>query len=394
MISGLVIARFISPEDYGIWGVLSLVTTYASFLQLGIINGVNLELPIALGEGKKDKLNKIIATSQCFILISIILLFFIMIIFFGLNNTNLNIKMKYGIIAIVVITMFTFYQDFLTATFRTPKSFLRFSKINLIQAFINFITILLIIYYSYYGLLLKGLFVIIINVILLHFYRPYKVKIEFDKETFIKLLKVGSPIFLLAYLQASAIGFDRVLLAKYSSLSDIGIYSFAYLAFSSLTILSSSIASYIYPTMSHMYAVSKDKNQLWNFVMKNITLVFFGLLIIGCLGFFIVPFIITEFFSQYVNSISVMRILIFAGVFQGSVIGVNVLLSIKKWKLVIIYHLVFILLLLICPMLLIRFWSGSVLNAVAIGVLIANIINFFNAHILVYIGLKVNQDEK
>lgn len=390
MISGLVIARFIAPDDYGIWGLLTLAITYSSFLQLGIINGVNLELPISLGKNNMLDVKRIIGTSQVFISSCLLLLFSASIFYLIINWSSLEEKMLYGIITIILITMCTFYQDFLTATFRTPNSFLQFSKINFFHSFVNLISVALIFYFGYYGLLLKSLIVIVLYVLLLHIYRPIKVKSNFSLDVFIKLVKTGLPIFSLAYIQVLAIGVDRVLLVRYGSMSDVGIYSFAYLAFSSITLMSGSVASYIYPTMTHMFAENRDYYQLSKFIKKNISIVFGGLLIVGSIGYLLVPSLIVNFFPYYIDSIYVMKILIFAGVFQGSVIGVNVLLSMKKWKLMVIYQLIFSILLLCFPVAMIFLWPDNVMHSIAIGVLIANIANFFNAYIIVYFALKVH----
>ena len=81
-----------------------------------------------------------------------------------------------------------------------------------------------------------------------------------------------------------------------------------------------------------------------------------------------------------------MQILFFAGVFNGGVIGVNVLLSIKKWRLVIFYHLFFAILLLVCPFVMMKIYTNK-MEGIAYGVLIANVLNFISAYLLVYIAL-------
>lgn len=382
MLVGLAIARFISPEDYGIWSTLSLLLTYGIILQAGIINGLNLELPLAMGEDNLPKAKNLVSTAQSYIFgcISIV---FIAGLFYILLFPHPDKKYFYGIIAVLLMLGFTFYQDFLTATFRTQQSFRKFSFINLVHATVNLITIALIVYFYYYGLVAKSILVIFIYLVFLHIHRPFKVGLNFDRQIFTKLLKVGMPIFALSYIQAAAISFDRVLLIKYTDTASVGIYSFAYLAFSSITMFSGSIASYIYPTMSENFAKNNDSVQLWNYLRKNMVYVFFGLLGIAILGAMVVPYLIEVFFPAYVDSIAVIRILFFAGVLNGSVIGVNVLLSMKKWRLIVIYHTVFSILLVGCPFVAMHI-SNNKMVGIAYGVLIANLINLISGYFLVY----------
>ena len=129
MLVGLAIAKFVSPEDYGIWGALNLLLTYAIILQLGTINGVNLELPIAMGEKNHEKAKSIIQTSQTYILGCMFVIFVIGILYLLIFGKSLSPKFFWGVAALIVMISFTFYQDFLTATFRTPLSFKKFSYI-------------------------------------------------------------------------------------------------------------------------------------------------------------------------------------------------------------------------------------------------------------------------
>jgi len=393
MLVGLSIAKYITPEDYGIWGSLNLVITYAMVLQLGTINGVNLNLPIAIGEKNNDKAKNIIETSQSYILVCMIIILLLGGAYLMVFGDNLSSKFFWGIFAITFLIALTFYQDFLTATFRTPNSFRKFSFINIVQALVNFLTIGLIVYYSFFGLIFKSVLVIIFYVVLLHFHRPYKVTVKFNLKSWLELVKVGLPIFLLSYIQGSALSFDRILLIKYTNLKDVGIYTFAYLAFSSVTLLSSSVASYIYPTMSHMYAENGSKKQLWKYLKRNITYIFLGLFGLAIMGTIITPYVINIFFNQYSSSVPVMQILFFAGAFNGGVIGVNVLLSMKKWKYILFYHLFFASLLIICPLIFMNLYETKILG-IACGVLVANIINFISAYSLVYLALLKGQNDE
>ncbi|WP_164126616.1 oligosaccharide flippase family protein [Sphingobacterium luzhongxinii] len=394
LLVGFFIARYISKEDFGIWSSLNLIITYSILIQGGVINGLNLELPIALGRRDEHFKNRLLSTSTVYIYFSLFILFVLGIIGYFLYIQSLSYKWRVGYISVTIISIFTIYQDYLTATFRTPESFKRLSKLNFIQSLVNLLTITLIIYYSYYGLVIKSLITMIIYVSLLHIYRPYKVNLRFSKDILLNLLKTGMPIFILAYIQAAAFSFDRVLLIKYFKMEDVGIYSFAYLSFTAITLLSSSLASYIYPTMTYLYAETNDEMKLWSYLKSNVFKIIMALFFLGSIGFFLLPYALEQFFPIYKSSEKCMKILLFAGVFNGSTIGVNVLLSIKKWRLIIIYHLLFSSLLIVLPYTALRYFNESIEN-VAYAILFANIINFFIAYLLVYFGLfRVNQNDK
>lgn len=384
LIVGFVIAKYISPTDLGIWATINLVVTYSLFLQAGLINGLNLELPYAYGKGNDDQAEILAGTVQTFTFFSSVLIFIIGLSYF-IFFPQQDEKIKYGILAITFIIILSYYQNYLLSTLRSKNSFRKLSFIQIVDACVNIGTLIIVAYYSYYGLIIKAVLVILIYVILLHVSRPIKVGLIWNKPAFVKLLKVGLPIFGLAYIQSIASTADKILLLKYSSLTDVGLYSFGFYALSVFTLFSTSIASYIYPRMTYSYGQNNDKLILWSYARK-ITIILFLLQIpLATIGYFIIPIIITAYFPDYILSTVTMQILLFAGVFKGSVVGVNALWSMKSWKYMTIYQILFSFLLVILPYLGIQFASDKLVG-VSVGILVACALNLISGISLTFIA--------
>lgn len=384
---GFVIAKYVLPEDFGIWSTINLAVTYALFLQAGLINGLNLELPFAYGKNQEATANDLAGTVQFFTVISSVIVLIIGLSY-QLFWADSNSKIRYGALAITVVIIFTFYQNYLISTFRSASSFLKLSTIQITEALTNILTLLFVIYFSYYGLLIKAVLVIVTYVTLLHIKRPIKIGLNWNTKTFLNLLKVGLPIFALGYSESVSATFDRIWLLKFSDLSDVGLYSFSLYGLTLFTLFSTSIASYIYPRMTYNYGLKKDKLILWKYV-KKVTIILFSLLIIiAAVGSYLIPLIVPKFFPQYLQSIEPMQILFFAGAFKGSVVGVNVLWSIKSWRHMIIYQLGYSILLISLPYIFIQVLQNKII-AVAIGVLIANFINLFSGFYLSYFATHI-----
>ena len=60
LVTGFLAFRKIDPYLMGIWTAFSVLETYATFMRLGVINGMNRELPFALGEGDREKAIKLL----------------------------------------------------------------------------------------------------------------------------------------------------------------------------------------------------------------------------------------------------------------------------------------------------------------------------------------------
>lgn len=381
LVSGLLIANFIIPSDYGLWNKYYLLLTYLAFLQFGINSGINLELPLSIGRKDFNKVKSIVTSGQYFYLFLTLILAIIGVLYTIFYDFNSQ-KEFFSFLGVWTVLIFTFYQNFLLATFRTNESFRSLAKINFIQSILNLILTILIVYFLIYGLILKSVITIVIYVIFLHYNRPYKVKLNFKWDDFKPLLFSGFPIFILSYFQISALNFDKLIVVKFENDKALGIYSFAYLGFTSITIFSTSLATYIYPKLSEMVGNKTCGIDLWNYIKKVIPKLIFLLIGLALLGSIIGPFLILKFFPNYSESIELLRILLFAGAINGSLIGVNLLLSLKNWKLIIIYYLSFMLITISCQLTFYLILKSMV--SLAVGVLISNIFMVLVGYLLVY----------
>jgi O-antigen/teichoic acid export membrane protein len=382
MVVGFVIAKFIAPNDLGLWTTINLALTYSVFLQAGLINGLNLELPFSYGKGEEEDARTMAGSVQTFTSCSSVLVLIAGVVVFLVSNGQ-SAKVRFGILAITIIIAFSYYQNYLLSTFRSKNSFSKLSIIQFADAFVNILTLLFVVYYSYYGMLIKAVLVVANYVLLLHFTRPIKVKLIWKNAAIFRLLKVGLPIWGLVYLDSFSSTADKLWLLKYTDFTNVGLYSFGLYTLTTFSLLSQSIASYIYPRMTYNYGKNKDRRILWDYV-KNITKVLLGgQLVLAILGYFLIPYIVTGYFPNYKLSISAMQILLFAGVFRGGVIGVNALWSIKSWKYMTIYQIIYSFLLISLPFIGIHLFANKI-NGVAYGILVANFINLFSGLYLTY----------
>ena len=373
MLGSLVIAKFVAPEDLGLWTTINLALIYSGFLQAGLINGINLELPYALGKSEKETADSISGTAQIFVIGYAIVILTISILFV-LFYTEPNLKIKYGVLGIGVIIILTLYHSYLSSTFRSYNLFHKLSYLQIFDALFSIITILFVVYFSYFGIILKLLFSSLFAVSLLHYYRPMKTRLKWNSAVFKTLVKSGLPIFALAYAESICLTADRLWILKYSDMNDLGIYSFAFYAFVSFSMLTASIATYVYPKMTYNYGKYNDKVKLW-VIAKKLTIMMSLLLIpLAAIAYFIIPVMVLDYFPKYASGVSTMQILVISGAIKGISVGSNVLWSIKSWREMIIIKVSSSLLFVGITFFGIQTLSNKI-EGIAVGVLVANVLN-------------------
>ena len=82
MVVGFIVAKFVTPRDFGLWSTLNLALTYSLFMQSGLINGLNRELPYLFGKGEEKEAMRMAGTVQTYTLFLVILTILVSIPFF------------------------------------------------------------------------------------------------------------------------------------------------------------------------------------------------------------------------------------------------------------------------------------------------------------------------
>jgi O-antigen/teichoic acid export membrane protein len=338
IISSIIILAYVGPDQIGIWNTIILFQTYSLFLQAGVMNGLNRELPFYLGRNERNFAESLSATALFYFLIAIGLCAITGVLLFILSDGDSEYFTK-TFIVVIIITLTKFYEDYLTSTYRSDNAFEKLARAYWLRGVFLLISILFVISWGYNGYLLRMVLTSFLFTIFLHRIRPIKVTPSFRKENFLLLLKVGLPIFSLGYLLTVSGTLDRALLVKKAGFVVVGYYSLALMVYNAFKTFPVSLANYIYPKMSYEYGQNNDPKNLSEKSLKINALVFVIMLPIAILGYFVLPEIIPLLFPQYTEGVRAAQILLFAAVFSGATIGVNVLWSMKIWKYVYFHQI-------------------------------------------------------
>jgi O-antigen/teichoic acid export membrane protein len=374
LLSGFLVARFIIPGDLGLWNSLSLATTYGVFLQAGVINGLSRDLPFHLGAEEKEKAEQLAGTAQTYTALGCLCVLLFGGIFL-LTHRARDSTLLLSIIAVTLVTAFTFYQNYLMVTFRSKNSFGNLAKTQFWTALIMVVSVPALYFWQYEGMVLRVVFITGFGVFLLHAIRPMKIELLWNWEAFRVLMKVGLPIFILSYIESTAGTFDKVILLTVGGVEQVGYYSFAMLVWGAFAVIPASLTSYLYPRMTYSFGRDRNPLLLWHAAWKWTIAVISIMLPLAITGWILIPLVVPILFPKYTAGIGAAQVLLFGALFYGAAIGVNALWSMKVWKYMVTYQLASALLRVAGPLAGVKL-SASPLLGVSFGMLAAFAINF------------------
>lgn len=377
MVAGIIVIRWVEPEKIGLWQSLMIAAPYVSFLQFGIMNGLNRELPFLMGAGKEEEGKTLAAAAQAYAIFIALLVFI-----FGLVTIlihwlakGLNFETLLSILGVTLIISLTFYHNYLSVTFRAERAFLNLAKVYLVHFFVIISSVLFVYYKNYVGLIIYYVTCEFVLTMLMHSVRPVRIKPAKNLSALIKLIKTGLPIFGLGYMQQVSKSFTRIFLLYAGGTVSVGLFAPATAIKTAMEMLPKIMAQYLYPKMSYTYGRTNDKRKLWN-VAKKITfsfLIFSSIMAIP--AWFIVPKLIINYFPKYVEGIFAAQLILLSAIFTGSLISVNSLYSVKAFKQMLMLTIVNLVIYFIFPIIFIQFLKP--LEGVALGYLVATTISFF-----------------
>jgi O-antigen/teichoic acid export membrane protein len=304
MVAGLLTARVAGPSVLGLFSSLSLFQSYIPFLQLGVLNGLNRELPYHFGKGEHERAREFAAVAQAWALLvgSIVAAAALGVAAFHLLRGRGDLAAGWATNALSA--WFLFYCTFyLQMTYRTHGDFARLALVNVIQAVAAFLLVVLVWWLNFYGLCLRAALIGLVQLVLLYHWRPVKVGPRWNGTRFVHLLKTGAPIYAVGQLYAWWGVLDVTLILYFMGTRVVGLYSLVTMATGALVFLPDALSQVLYPRLAQEYGRSGSVRELVRQVRRPIILSFSGIMPIIVASWFFLPPIVRVLLPKYAEAI-------------------------------------------------------------------------------------------
>lgn len=301
---GFLTARLSEPSVLGLFNGIGLVLGYAPFLQLGVLNGLNRELPYYIGAGDNERAQALAATAQAWALIVGGAVALGLLTFSVWHLINGRMDLAAGWFTNAIGAMLLFYgQMYLQVTYRTGGDFSRLAIMNVVQNASALLLVWMVWLFSFYGLCLRSIIVGAINMILLWKWRPYKIKPNWDHKHFNQLLKIGAPIFFTGQIYGWWMITDSALVLKFAGIKGLGLYQLANMAGQAVEVLPNALAQICYPRMAEEYGRSNSIGAILKIIRRPIVMLTIGIVPFILIVWFALPSIVHVLLPKYIESV-------------------------------------------------------------------------------------------
>ncbi len=318
LLSGFIVVRFIDPEIYGQYSGIGIYMGYIILGHGGIINGLSRELPYELGR-KNDEYAKQLASSVYVLTVIICFIASLLFLVFGFKaiyDGNITIALIYFAYTIIG-GLYLLNKQYLPTLYRTNKDFDSLSKQNITVGFGNLASVVLVYFFSLYGLIARGIFLAILEFYLLIKHKPYNLDFSYDLKHFKTLFKTGFPISLVGQVGPLWHTVMNNIIFSAGGALNFGLYALSTIVQGAVGVIPHSFSQVIYPRMSIMLGEGKTVSYI---IKVNIKPLFFQFIVmagISLIGVLFLPIVIPILLPKYTEGILAAQWMLFVPVAQS-----------------------------------------------------------------------------
>lgn len=366
-IIGIILARILSPNDFGLIGMLTIFITISQWF---VSSGFGQALI-----RKKDCNQNDYSTVFIFNIISGFVLYIVLFLTSGYISNFFNEPQLEALLNVLGISLIIIAFTIIQQTQLTKRlDFKLQTRISVISSIISGIIGVLLAYLGYgvWSLVYKSLLEYFIRSFLLWRYNKWRPSFIFDTNSFKELFGFGSKLMLRGLIYTIFNNLYYVVIGKYFSTADLGYYTRAE-QFNRMP--SSNINKVInrvsYPVLSELQNDDKALKAAYKKIFTS--LVFISSISMLILGAIAEPLILTLIGEKWLPSVPILQLLCFVGLLYP-LCDFNLTILKVKGKSGLILKLEIIKRILSIPVIIIGIMYG--INALIIGMIVLSLFEF------------------
>ncbi|MGE4179016.1 MAG: lipopolysaccharide biosynthesis protein [Limisphaerales bacterium] len=328
VLGGIVTIHYLSPTQVGILNTAALAPPFLAFLQLGVISGVNRDLPFLRGSGNErgaDALQENAIAAANLIAVAGFLLCAVIAAaaWFTSDTPSLALALACTCILVGAAPISLLVDSIL----RGRQRFADLGPLLIAHNVANIAALVLIPFLGFLGGVLRPAVDGLAGIVL----RLRKVRWVFrlnpDKAACVSLARSGFPLMVSASLFGLLAVSDRTVVAFLRSPAEVGQLALATVLVNGLSTLPQSLSLLLFPRIAKDYGAHRDPSRLRRYVWLSLAANLAMLIPGSLLGWLLLEWVVPTYFPAYSPGLPAARVACAAGclwvyIGVGSVLGV------------------------------------------------------------------------
>ena len=332
MLNTFIRPKLLSPEWFGLWSLLNVIPSYASYLHLGARDYMRFALPQLESRGAEDEARRVEASVFWGALIpnlavAVALLALSMVKRFGQEA-------RVGLVAMAALVVLTCLYEYCVNVLKGRQMFRDLSRGNYIRSFAQLVlSVTLMLYMGVYGLFIAVPASLLITLVYLATRYPFGETGRFSWPVYAAMVRDGFPLAVFALLMTLMVTAGRLVVAGYLSTEEVGYYALATLALRGMLNFPGAAREVVEPRIMESIASLRDPDTLGTYLYRPLVINVLYLPLLITPLYFLLPPLIEWFLPLYTRGIVPLQLVLFGFYFLAvsyPLRGVIVALRLQK----------------------------------------------------------------
>lgn len=309
VVSGLVVAAIVDPAAWGNWYLLNLIIAYGALTQLGALNGMNREVPSALGRSgvteavdlRRSALGVVLLTTG----VATILLLGLGLVIPAVTVTN-------AFLLTIALLFANQIYTYVVTSLRSTTHFNDLARLQFVQAIAYpSLSITGALVLGIPGFILGQIITLALTSLAASGTHTVAWRPKFNRTLIRRLIVVGFPIMLVGLIHTLFATVDRWVIVGHLGSEALGYYSLAIMALSAVALLPQVLSQQFYPRMAYAWSATRDAGELRRLASRQRLYTFAAVVPVVGLMALVTPPIVRALLPQYAPGIPAILVTIF-----------------------------------------------------------------------------------
>ena len=321
LFSGFLVARWLSPTDFGTWNAVSLALVYGAFSELGSTDVMGRELPFYRGQGRLGKEKEVADTTLCMTLAGAAV---VILVLLGISCwSGFSRPMAVGLRGMAIVLALQQLLVYHQVVLRCYNEFGLLSKLQVMLSVVKAVlAILMVFWLAFVGRVIAAILAHLIVVVYLLLLGKVRLSVKFDVRVGRQLVKIGLPLIIPGIIGGLLGTIDRLIIVTYLGATQLGYFSIAILISSFVFLIPGATNQIVYPRLTHRFGASgRNILSLQDLVLTPTKVLAYLVPILTGLAYLTVPVAVKWILPKYMPGVVAAQI-VAIGTFFLSIVGV------------------------------------------------------------------------
>ncbi|HEY5674999.1 MAG TPA: FkbM family methyltransferase [Malonomonas sp.] len=313
LVNAFIKPKLLSPELFGLWSLLALISSYATYSDLGARVAMRYRIPYHQGRQEQLQIDEVEAAAfhgSLALRMLLVLGLSLAAVFYPLEQ-----KVRIGLLTIAIIVLIQWYHGYFISLLKARQQFNLIANANYIKASVTtFAGIILLFFFNIYGAYLTAILAFIVPLLYLQRRHPLGVPHGFQKNVFISLIRQGFPVMAFNLLILLIGSSDRFLVVAFLGTEQLGYYAIAGMVFGALLQIPGAAREVLEPKLLQSLGEGNDEGFQDYFVTPLLTTAYLMPFMIGTATLLLPP-LLDLLLPRYLPAVLPTQIILLGGYF-------------------------------------------------------------------------------